>query len=120
MDPELLTVFSKNQNLKRLNYWLKYELSSSVLLLLSWLWGLAIFLATVAALIFTPFMIYILYKERKFGWLIFFFILVILPLIIITAFFLHSSYFMVMIYIPIVLFYFYCFLLRYTIEDWLS
>ena len=120
MDPELLTVFSKNQNLKRLHYWLKYELSSSVLLLLWWLWGLAIFLATAAALIFAPFMIYILYKERKFGWIIFFFLIVILPLILIIAFTLHSNYFAFLIFIPLALFYFYCFTLRITVADWLS
>ncbi len=120
MDPELLTVYSKDQNLKRLNYWLKYELSSSTLLLLSWFWGPAILLSTIAAVVFTPFMIYTLFKEKKFGWIIFFGILIILPLIIIIVFSLHSTYFMELILIPLALFYFYCFLLRFTVSDWLT
>ena len=120
MDPEILTVYSKNQNLKRLNYWLKYELSSSALLLLSWLWGITILLSTVAALVFTPFMLYILFQEKKFGWITFFIIIVILPAITVLIFFLHSNYFMFLILIPLVLFYFYCFLLRYTVDDWLT
>jgi hypothetical protein len=120
MDPELLTVYSKNQNLKRLHYWLKYELSSSALLLLSWLWGFAILLSTIAAAVFTPFMIYILFEEKKFGWIIFFIIMIILPAITITIFFLHSNYFLVLALIPLALFYFYCFLLRLTVSDWLS
>ena len=120
MDPEILTVYSKNQNLKRLNYWLKYELSSSALLLLSWLWGITILLSTVAALVFTPFMLHILFQEKKFGWITFFIIIVILPAITVLIFFLHSNYLMFLILIPLVLFYFYCFLLRYTVDDWLT
>jgi hypothetical protein len=120
MDPEELTVFSNNQNLKRLNYWLKYQISSSFLLILSWMFPLALLLTTIVALIFAPFMLFILYKEKKFGWIIFFGILIIFPLIIIIVFSMHSTYFMALILIPLALFYFYCFILRLTVSDWLS
>ncbi|MGA7836947.1 MAG: hypothetical protein WB996_03215 [Ignavibacteriaceae bacterium] len=113
-------IIDKKYRLKKLHYWLKYELSTSTLLLLSWLWILAIGLATAAAIIFTPFMLTILFKEKKYGWIIFFVIIVILPAASAIIYFLNSDYLQILALVPLVLFYFYCFLLRITIHEWLS
>ena len=115
-----ITVFSKNHRLKRLHYWLKYELSSSSLLLLSWLGSLLILLAAFAAIIFTPYMLTILFKEKKFGWITFFIISVLLPAVFIGIYFSGSDYSYFLDIIPLVFFYFYCFLLRITVHDRLT
>jgi hypothetical protein len=113
-------IISKNYRLQRLHYWLKYELSSSVLLLLSWLGSLLILLATFAAILFTPYMLTILFKEKKFGWVTSFIITVLLPAVFIWIYFSGSDYSYFLFLIPLAFFYFYCFLLRITVHDWLT
>ena len=109
---------SKNYNVKRLQYWLTYELSSSILLLLNLFYGVTIILAIIAAVAFTPFMLKILFQEKRFGWITFFCVLVMIPLVLVYLFFYESKLFMVWKYIPLAAFYFYCFILRIAISDW--
>ena len=110
----------KNFNLRRLSYWLNYSLSSSVLFLLWYFTGLAILILSIAALIFTPFMLKVLFDERKWGWIIFFILLIILPMAGVFIFLFKTNYFQVIGFIPLAFFYLYCFLLRLTIVDWLD
>ncbi len=109
---------SKNYSVRRLQQWLDYELSTIILMLLSWFVHFAILLMILAAVIFTPFMLKVMFEERRFGWIIFFFIMVILPAV--GTLFLSSdfSYKPVIELIPLALFYFYCFILRLAIKDW--
>ncbi len=109
---------SKNYNVRRLQQWLDYELSTIMLMLLSWFWNIALLLAIIAAVIFTPFMLKVMFEERRFGWIVFFFLMVILPAIGILFFNIDSSYKPVIELIPLALFYFYCFILRLAIKDW--
>jgi len=109
---------NKNYDVNRLRRWLDYELSTSVLLLLSWFWGISIWLMTIAAILFTPFMLKILFQERRYGWIIFFLISVIIPTIGILFLEIDSTYKIVFKLIPLAFFYFYCFLLRLVIRDW--
>lgn len=119
--PENLEIeIDKNYNIKKLKYWLNYSLSSFSLYLLSWFWGVTIFLVIGAAIIFTPYMLKILYEERRIGWIIFFIIIVVMPLVIIYISFKGSIYLRVLELIPLATYYFYCFLLRITISDWLD
>ena len=109
---------SKNYSVRRLQQWLDYELSTSLLMILSWFWNIGLLLAIIASIIFTPFMLKVMFEERRFGWIIFFFLLVILPAL--GAFFINidSSYKFAIELIPLALFYFYCFVLRIAIKDW--
>lgn len=109
---------SQNYNLSRLKQWLDYELSASTLLLLSWLWDFTIILAAVAALLFTPFMLKILFEEKKFGWIIAFAVIVVVPLI--SVFFIDVFYYkFVFAGVILILFYFYCGVLRFAVKDWI-
>jgi len=111
---------SKNYNVKRLNQWLNYELSTSVLLLLSWFWGITILLMTITAILFTPFMLKILFQERRYGWIIFFVLIIIIPAICTYFLVKGTTYKFVLELIPLAFFYFYCFILKLTIRDWMD
>jgi hypothetical protein len=109
---------TKNYNARRLQQWLDYELSSLLLMLLSWFWSFSIILLTLAAILFTPFMLKILFDEKRYGWIIFFTLIVIIPAV--TFFFILDdvSYKSIFELIPLALFYLYCFVLRLAVKDW--
>jgi len=109
---------SKSYSVRRLQQWLDYELSTSLLMFLSWFWNIALLLAIIASIIFTPFMLKVMFEERRFGWIVFFFLMVILPFVGILFFNIDSSYKFAIELIPLALFYFYCFILRLAIKDW--
>ena len=120
MIEDLDIVIDKNYNVKRLRYWLSFKLSDFLLFLFSWFWHFALYLLIGAAVIFTPFMLKILLSERRYGWIIFFLIIVIAPTSIIILLLKNSSYISVLEFVPLTSYYFYCFLLRIVITDWLD
>lgn len=109
---------SKN-NLTRLSKYLNYQISTVGLFVLSFLSFGFIFLVTIAAIIFTPFMLYVLYKENKNGWIVFFIILVVIPFILSTILHFTVTFIFPWYLIVLVIFYFYCFLLRLEVNNWM-
>lgn len=102
-------------NLNRLSKILNYQLSATVLFLL-WYGGiLTLGIVTIAAILFSPYMLYLLYLEKKNGWIIFFVVLVLLPTIAITL-----SSILELLFIPLALAYFYYFLLKFVVRDWIQ
>lgn len=77
-----------------------------------------LFIFVAAAVLFMPYMLYVLYKLNKKGWIIFFNILVFLPLLVIVVFLNDLLFFAALVQIPLLLFYFYCFLLRFPVNEW--
>lgn len=110
---------SQNYNLNQLKKFLNYEVSLSVLYLLSFLMAAFLFDAFAAALIFTPYMLYILFKEDKKSWIVIFIIIVIIPLIILIILTFLFTFDKSLLLIPLGLFYFYCFLLRFEVNSWI-
>lgn len=102
-------------NLSRLSKILNYQLSTTVLFLLWYGGSLTLGIVTIAAILFSPYMLYILYLEKKNGWLIFFVVLVLLPIIAITL-----SSVSELLFIPLALVYFYYFLLKFVVRDWIQ
>jgi len=105
----------------RLKDVLVYTLTSAVFSFMSIAFQFGLSIAIIAAILFTTYILYVLIKEKRFGWLITFFIIVVLP-VIITYLVSRGSPFSVMsiILIPFSLFYLYCFLLRYALDDWIE
>lgn len=102
---------------------LNYEISSGILLLLLnqvWIALIALSLIIIAAVLFTPYMLYIFIKERRFGWLLSFLILVIAPAIVLYFFSRHSYAFEAVMLIPFILFYFFCLLVRLAVNQWIK
>ena len=110
---------TKNQfntdHLSKLSKVLNYQLSSAVLLILLYAGGLTLLAATIAAILFSPYMLYILYLEKKTGWIIFFAVLVLLPIIVIIL-----SPMIELLFVPLALVYFYYFLLKFVVRDWIQ
>lgn len=81
---------------------------------------LLLWLIAAAAMLFTPYIFYVLIKERKFGWIITFFVMIIIPLLFVHFLFLDALFHDAIILIPLAFFYFYCFLIKYDVDRWLS
>lgn len=77
-------------------------------------------LIAAAAILFTPYIFYVLVKERKFGWIITFFVMIMIPLLFVHFKFLDALFHDEIILIPLAFFYFYCFLIKYDVDRWLS
>ena len=67
--------------------------------------------------IFTPYIVYVLLTEKRFGWLITYFIIVIIPgIIAITV--LGFSYGLIIL-ILLAPFYFFCFIIKFSVDEWI-
>lgn len=109
---------NQNNNINRLQRYLNYEVSGTVLYFFSFFAFVFIFFAAAAAIIFTPYMLYVLYREKKRGWIILFAAIVIVPVIFLLIFTAMAEFSNILLFIILGLFYFYCFLLRFEVNDW--
>jgi len=82
--------------------------------MVSWFIPILIPLLFLAAIIFTPYIVYVLFKEERNGWLLTFILMVLLPVVLLLV--LVYQYF-VLTLLP---FYLYCFLLRFEAKSWLT
>lgn len=64
---------------RRLRAILFFELSTSAAFIIQSFWPINLYIIIGAATLFTPYLLYDLIKERKYGWIIMFFLLVLLP-----------------------------------------
>jgi len=122
-----------NYQLERLSRYLNYKISSGSLFVLSFILGGVFILLSMAGvrlttlmlliliplflllIIFTYNLVSALMRERKYGWLIFFFCFVLLPAIIIF-FFSPNPVLMLIIIAP---FFIYCFALKSSVNNWI-
>lgn len=106
-------------HLRRLYKILNYELTTPALLILIFLPG-AGFILNLAILLFTPFMLYVLYKAGKMSWLVTFILLIFIPFIA-ARFYIDTPQVKMIVSLAIVMMFFlYCFLLRYSIGNQLN
>lgn len=73
-----------------------------------------------AAVLFTPYIFYILIKEKHYGWIVIFIFMIVLPYLFILLLFYDYILLTAWMLLPIPLFYLYCFLIKYAVDDWLS
>ena len=74
----------------------------------------------LAAILFTPYIFYVLSKEKKFGWIILFFIMIIIPEVLGYLIFKDTLAFEAALLIPLAFFYFYCYLIKYEVDKWIG
>lgn len=84
-----------------------------------WIPMIIIGLIVGAAILFTPYIFYILIKEKRYGWIITFFIMIIIPLIFGPIIFRDTLAFEASLMIPLGLFYFYCYLIKFSVAKWI-
>jgi hypothetical protein len=104
----------------RLNEILNYELSTSVIYMFMFFSSLFLPVVLLAIVLFTPYLLYVLFKERKFGWITAFFVLVILPYLIGILFLPSFSAAGMFSTMAMGLFYLYCFLLKMSTREWIA
>jgi hypothetical protein len=109
---------SGNRNLENLQKWLDYELPASALGFFSWFYGILLAVAMLAAIVFIPFMLRILYVEKKIGWIIYFIIIVVIPAVLIYFLNKGNPYGFLLQILPLGLFFFYCFNLKLAVRGW--
>ena len=105
-------------NIDNLRLWLTWELSASVLFALSFFRIVALFILGPVILLFIPILIGTLFLEKRFGWLLFFGLFVLTPSVLIYLIIDFGSWNFALQFVPIGLFFFYCFLLKLTIASW--
>jgi predicted neutral ceramidase superfamily lipid hydrolase len=106
--------------LRRFRAILYFELSTSAGFILSSFWPINLYIIIAATILFTPYMLYVLIKERKYGWIVIFFSMVVLPYpviyLIIGEYILLTAWLL----LPVIPFYLYCFLIKFSVDDWLK
>ena len=108
------------ESVSRLGLILNYELASSALLFLSYVSGIFLTLAIVAAILFAPYLLYVLFTEKRFGWIVSFIIIVLFPIIISFLLGITEEYFSIILIVTLALFYFYCFVIRMSVREWIK
>jgi hypothetical protein len=78
-----------------------------------------IFFSISPPVLLTPFIFYVLYREKRHGWLVSYFIMVILPVIFIFIIFQDNIANIIWLPVFMVPFYFFCFLIKYSIDEWI-
>ena len=63
-------------------------------------------------------MLYVLFTEKKKGWIILFIVIVVIPIIILIILSVMVEFSRPLLFLSVGLFYFYCFLLRFEVNDW--
>lgn len=109
-----------NYNLERLQKILNYNLSTSALFVLWYFSGLSILLIIVAAIIFSPFILFVLYKEKKSNWIITFGVMVFIPMILVAFFLRSSGYASIGALVVLALVYLFCFVLKFSVNEWIK
>lgn len=105
--------------LRRFRTILYFELSTAVIFILNF-WPINLYVIVGASILFTPYMLYVLFKERKYGWIVIFILMVVLPYpviyLIIGEYILLTAWLL----LPVIPFYLYCFLIKFSVDDWLG
>ncbi|MDZ7626133.1 MAG: hypothetical protein U5J96_16995 [Ignavibacteriaceae bacterium] len=105
--------------LRRFRAILYFELSTAIAFILNF-WPINLYVIVGAAILFTPYMLYVLYKERKYGWIVIFFLVVVLPYPIIYLIVGEYILLTAWLLLPVIPFYLYCFLIKFSVDDWLN
>lgn len=75
-------------------------------------------ISILVAIVSTPVILWTLFRLKRYGWLLSFFLFIMLPYIAIYYFIPHSSWHFVLMIIPLVFLFIYYFILRLTIPTW--
>ena len=108
--------------MRRLHHTLTYAGSSVVLYVGYPIIGYFIvsIILTVTAIIYTPYLIKTLIELKKWKWIITFVIMVVVPMILVYVISYKSIFKTVFSFIPLLMFYIFCWILRFSIPDWIE
>ncbi|MDT3697367.1 MAG: hypothetical protein ROY99_13370 [Ignavibacterium sp.] len=72
------------------------------------------------AVIFIPYILYVLIKENRKGWISFLIIIVVIPFLFVSLIFQISVFYNMAASVPVYLYALYCYLLKAQISEWLT
>lgn len=121
-DPDVYVAPLEERRLQELHRWLTWEGISSGLSGLAFVvpYGLVFMGLKWSAIIFTPYMLWRLYQAGRFGWITGFGVAVGLPALLVFSLRPGGVPGFVFSMFPLASFYFYTWLLRYTVGEWLE
>ena len=73
----------------------------------------------LAAILFTPYIFYILNNEKRYGWIVTFFVMIVIPIVGGYFIFKDTLAHEASLLIPLGLFYLYCYLIKFAVDDWI-
>ncbi len=108
--------------MRRLHHTLTYAGSSVVLYVGYPIIGYFIvsIILTVTAIIYTPYLIKTLIELKKWKWIVTFGIMVVVPMILVYVISYKSIFKTILSFIPLLMFYIFCWILRFSIPDWIE
>lgn|GEM_PF-681707 len=115
-----LNIRSNSYHLEKLNNILNYEVSAVVLYTVSFALRFLEILLILAAMLFTPYMLFVLFKEKKASWIITFCIMVLAPFIWCIYNSLTNRDTFILSMVTLGTFYLYCFLLKLQTREWIA
>ncbi len=107
-------------HVNRISRILNYELASSVLFMLSFIHGIFLAFASIAAIIFALYLLYVLFNEERYGWAVTFIILISFPILLSIPLGLVTDYFSIISMITLLLFYLFCFMIKSSVKEWIN
>ena len=113
-------VTAEQSSLQKLQYWLEYEKYTGLLMFGAvWFYALVFRLLYLAAIVFTPYMLWHLYKAKWYKAIITFIFVVLFPFAIVHLITLDNSIIdSILKFIPFFFFYFYTWILSYMIKNY--
>lgn len=108
--------------LRRLYHWLTYHRLTIFVYAASFVFPPMFILSFLAAIaiLFAPFMLSVLVEKQKRGWIFGFAGMVGVPIVLtfipVSLSMVHTTF----LFLPLVMFYLYCVLLRWAVADWIS
>ncbi len=109
---------SSKTNVGRLQTWLDYELSGIALLLASYFYFFTLYLAIIAALVFILLLLKVLFEEKRYGWLLSFFLFIAVPPLAVYLLLDNTIWAWVASFVSLGSFYTYCAILKLIIPNW--
>lgn len=108
--------------MRKLHHTLTYAGSSAALFVGYPIIGhfIVLIILNVTAIIYTPYMIKTLIKLKRIRWIIAFGIMVIIPAVLVYLISYQSIFRSVFAFIPLLMFYIFCWVLRFSIPDWIE
>jgi len=116
----LNTLLSEKIHLERIQSILRIEIPAYLLLSISLFSGIGFLILKIVILFLSPYLIFILFQLKKFGWITAFCLIVIVPLILSWFNFAGSLSNTIFTILPYLTFLIFTFLLKMVIPDWLE
>lgn len=114
------TLLSEKNHLERIQSILRIEMPAYLLLSISLFSSIGFLILKIWILFLSPYLIFILFRLKKFGWITSFCLIVIVPLILSWFNFTGSLLSTIFTILPYLTFLIFTFLLKMVIPDWLE